>query len=152
MKKSIIAIVLALAVSCLIFGQAKKQTQATSAEQELIQLEKDWANAAIKRDIAFFEWVVPDSNLATDHEGNFHNKTELIGNLKSGAGTTTSVVFDDIKAHVWGNAGVVWMLTTEKSQNNGKDTSGQYQSTDTWIKIDGRWQQVASHWSKVVKK
>jgi hypothetical protein len=152
MKRSIIAIVLVLAVSCLIFGQAKKQAQATSAEQKLIQLEKDWANAAIKRDVAFFERVVPESALATDEEGNFHNKAELIANYKNGAATTTSVVFDDIKAHVWGDAGVVWGRTTEKSQLNGKDTSGLYQWTDTWIKIDGRWQQVAAHFSKIEKK
>jgi hypothetical protein len=148
----IIAIVLVLAVSCLIFGQAKKQTQATSAEQELIQLEKDWANAAIKRDVAFFERVLPDNHLATDEQGNFHDKAELLANYKSGASVVTSVVFDDVKAHVWGDAGVVWGRTTEKSQLNGKDTGGLYQWTDTWIKVDGRWQQVAAHWSKVVKK
>ena len=152
MKRLIIAMVLVVAVACLIFGQAKKQAQATSAEQELIQLEKDWSNAAMKRDVAFFERVMPDGNLATDEEGNFHDIAELIAGLKSGGATYTSIVYDDIKAHVWGDAGVVWLRCTQKSQEKGKDTSGLYQSTDTWIKINGRWQQVASHWSKVVKK
>jgi hypothetical protein len=61
-------------------------------------------------------------------------------------------VVDEIKARLWGDTGVVWMRTTEKSQVNGKDTSAQYQGTSTWIKRSGRWQWVASHSSKVVKK
>jgi hypothetical protein len=61
-------------------------------------------------------------------------------------------VWEDIKAKVWGDAGVVWMRFTQKSNVEGKDTSGTYQETDTWIKINGRWQNVSAHWSKVVKK
>jgi hypothetical protein len=152
MKRSIITIVLVLAVSFLIFGQAKKQTQPTSAEQELIQLEKDWMDAGIKRDIAFLDRVEADDCIATDEEGNLHNKAEHLANVKSGTQTVTSIVIDDIKAHVWGDAGVAWVRWTEKSQLKGKDTSGQYQETDSWIKISGRWQCVAVHWSKVVKK
>jgi hypothetical protein len=125
---------------------------ASSAEQELIQLTKDFSNAQIKRDVAFFEQRMRDDNIGIDEEGNLHNKAELIAGLKSGADTITSVVWEDIKARVWGDAGVVWMRFTQKSQSKGKDTSGTYQETDTWIKIDGRWQNVAGQWSKVVKK
>jgi ketosteroid isomerase-like protein len=155
MKRLIFAMVLVLAVSFLIFGQAKKQTAAksTSADQELIQLEKDWSNAAIKRDVAFLDRIMTDDNVGTDYEGVVHTgKAQYLSDLKSGACTMTSQVIEDIKARVWGDAGVVWMRWTEKSQSNGKDTSGHFQGTDTWIKIDGRWQCVAGEWTKVVKK
>lgn len=125
---------------------------ASAAEQELIQLTKDFADAQIKCDVAFFEQRMPDDNIGTDEEGNLHNKAELIAGLKSGTDTITSVVWEDIKARVWGDAGVVWMRFTQKSQSKGKDTSGTYQETDTWIKINGRWQNVTAHWSKIDKK
>jgi hypothetical protein len=126
---------------------------ASSSEQELIQLTKDFANAQIKRDVAFFEQRLPDECTGTDEEGVVYTgKAKFLADLKSGASTITSVVWEDIKAKVWGDAGVVWMRFTQKSNVEGKDTSDTYQETDTWIKINGRWQNVAAHWSKVVKK
>jgi hypothetical protein len=125
---------------------------AASAEQELIQLTKDINNAQIKRDIVFIEQRMTDDNVGVDEEGNLHGKAELITGLKSGTINVTSIVYEDIKAKVWGDAGVVWMRFTQKSKVEGKDTSGTYQETDTWIKINGRWQCVTGQWSKVVKK
>jgi hypothetical protein len=151
MKRLMIAMVLVLAISFLIFGQAKKQAQATSAEQELIQLQKEVAEATVKRDVATIDRIITDDSAGTDDEGNVGNKTQLLASLKSGEGFPSSIVVDDIKARVWGDAGVVWMRATEKSQVSGKDISVQYQETNTWIKRSGRWQFVASHRSKVVK-
>lgn len=131
---------------------AKPQTQA-DVEQDLIKLEKDWGNAIIKRDVAFLDRIMANESVGTDYKGIVHtSKAEYLADVKSGATAVTSLVVDDMKAHVWGNAGIVWGRTTEKSRYKGKNTSGQYQWTDTWIKQSGRWQCVASHSSKVVKK
>jgi ketosteroid isomerase-like protein len=48
-----------------------------------------------------------------------------------------------------GDTAVVHGLWTEKSTLNGKDTSGQYRFTDTFIKRDGRWQAVATFSTKL---
>ena len=37
-------------------------------------------------------------------------------------------------------------------QYKGKDISGQYRFTDTWIKKAGRWQCVATAGTKITKK
>jgi|WetSurSiteA1Bulk_404760.scaffolds.fasta_scaffold47592_2 hypothetical protein len=152
MKRLIVVIVLVLTVSCLIFGQAKKQTQATSAEQELIQLENDWSDAAIKKDVAVLDRILADEATFTGSEGNLSTKAEMVADLKSGTSTVSSLVVDKIKARVWGDTGMVWGRTTEKSQYKGKDSSGQYQWTDTWIKLSGRWQCIGGQTVKVVKK
>jgi len=152
MKKSIIVVVLVLAVACLIFGQAKKQTQATSAEQNLMQMEKDLINAYLKQDVASLDRLMADDYVGTGDEGSLSTKAEAISNLKSGASVPSSIVVEDIKARAWGDAGVIWSRSTEKGQSQGKETSGQYQHTTTWVKIAGRWQAVAGHSSKIVKK
>jgi len=46
---------------------------------------------------------------------------------------------------------VVHGLATRKSSYQGKDTSGQYRSTDVFIKSNGRWQAIAAHVTRVVK-
>jgi ketosteroid isomerase-like protein len=141
---------MALVLSLIIIPSANA---ASAAEQELIKLETDWGNALVKRDVAFLDRVIADDSVYTDEDGIVHpSKAESLAELKSGAATNTSVVVDDMKARVWGDTGVVWGRTTVKSQYKGKDTSGTYQWTDTWVKINGRWQCVAGHGSKVVKK
>jgi hypothetical protein len=116
MKRLIIAIVLVLAVSCLIFGQAKKQTQATSAEEELIQVQKEVTEAINKGDVATVDRIVSDDSAGTDEEGNVGNKTKLLADLKSGAITMTSVVWDDVKARVWGDRGLFGRASLKKAR------------------------------------
>jgi hypothetical protein len=41
---------------------------------------------------------------------------------------------------------------TQKETLKGKDISGQYRWTDTFVKKAGHWQCVASHWSKIAQK
>jgi uncharacterized protein (TIGR02246 family) len=152
MKRSIIAIVLVLAVSYLIFGQAKKQSQATSAEQELIQLEKDWDDATVKRDAAAMKRIVADDSLSMGPDGNFYTKAEMIAAMTSAANTTSSSVMEDIKARVLEDVGVTWSLTTDKSQSKGKEVGTQSRHVTTWVKRSGRWQLFAGTSAEVVKK
>jgi hypothetical protein len=152
MKRLIVMIVLVLTVSCLAFGQAKPQTQATSGEQELIQLEKEWSNAMLKRDVSFFDRVIVDDGMLTDPQGNVQTKAQFLADWKAGIFTYTSIVFDDMKIRIWGDTGIVWGRTTEKSQLKEKDNSGQYQWTDIFNKSSGHWQFVAGHMTKLVKK
>jgi hypothetical protein len=54
-------IAIAVSVVGLVFGvaiPAKAQTE--SAEQELITLENEWANAWVKSDVAFFDRIMAD--------------------------------------------------------------------------------------------
>jgi hypothetical protein len=44
---------------------------------------------------------------------------------------------------VFGNTAVVTGSDTEKSMENGKDTSGKYVWTDVFVKQNGKWRAVA---------
>jgi ketosteroid isomerase-like protein len=136
---------------CLCLYGAPSASSAT-AEEELIQLEKDWSNAMLNHDVAFFDRVMADDMMVTDVEGNLQTKAQFLADWRAGIFTFTSIVFDDMKIRIWGDTGVVWGRTTEKSQYKGKDTSGQYQWTDVFNKSSGRWQFVAGHMSRLMKK
>ena len=62
------------------------------------------------------------------------------------------MVPNDMKARVYGDAAVVTGGNTTKETIKGKDISGLYRWTDTWIKKAGRWQCVATHASKIAEK
>ena len=154
MKGILATMVLVLAVSCQVFAQAKPAAPAkgASVEQELIKLENDWNNALVKRDVAALGRIVADDWTIIDSDGIIVTKTEFLVNLKSGADVYTSAVGDEWKVRVYGDAAVVLGRLTGKEQYKGKDLSGQYRYTDTWIKKAGRWQCVASAGTKITKK
>jgi ketosteroid isomerase-like protein len=154
MKGILATMVLVLAVSCQAFAQAKPAAPAKSAsvEQELIKLENDWNNASVKRDVAALGKILADDWTAIDADGAVETKAQSLANLKSGEDAYTSAVADEMKVCVYGDAAVVLGRNTVKEQYKGKDISGQYRFIDTWIKKAGRWQCVASAWTKITKK
>jgi len=117
-------------------------------EQALYQIERDWAEALVKKDIATL-----DKMLATEFQANYvglvGNKKEVLSVLKSDTSKTESLVLSEMKAIVFGDRAIVNGLTTEKSITAGKDTSGQYRWTDVFVKREGRWQCVTGYAAKV---
>ncbi len=154
MKGILAAVVLVLAISCQLFAQAKPAAPAkgASVEQELIKLENDWNDAMVKRDVAALSRILADDWTIIDPEGSIVTKTQFLADFKSGAHVVSSAVADETKVRVHGEAAVVLGRWTGKEQYKGKDISGQYRFTDTWIKKDGRWQCMASAAVKITKK
>ena len=117
-------------------------------ELALLQIERDWAEALVKKDAAAL-----DKMLATEFQANYvgtvGNKKQYLSVLKSNTSKTESAVQSDMKAIVFGDRAIVNGLSTEKSSMAGKDTSGQYRWTDVFVKREGRWQCVTGYGAKV---
>ena len=84
--------------------------------------------------------------------GEILTKAPYLAEITSGDYQVTSMREDALKVRVYGDMALVTCIWTEKSQSKGADASGQYCSTDTWVKRDGRWQCVAEHISKIEEK
>ena len=131
------------------FGQAQADT--ASVQQTLMQMERDWGQAAAKNDTTAVAKFVADDWVGIDFEGKSITKAEAMADMKSGASTTQSYEIGPMKVRVLGNTAVVTGGDTEKSTYKGKDSSGKYVWTDVWVMRDGRWQAVASQSVKVGK-
>jgi ketosteroid isomerase-like protein len=150
-------LVLAVGLVVLVFGatilaQTQAQPKSGSAEQELIKLENEWADAWVKSDIAFFERIEADDYTWTAPEGFVMTKVQDLALLKSGRSVITSWVLADMKVRVYGDAAVVTGRCTTKETYKGEDVSGQFRWTDTWVKRAGHWQCVAGHSSRIEQK
>ena len=117
----------------------------------MIKLEKEWADAWIKRDIAFFERIESDDYTWTSPWGVWA-KAQDLAELTSGDSVITSWVVDEMKVRVYGDAAVVTGCSTIKETHKGEDWSRQERWTDTWVKLNGRWQCVAGHSSLIAQK
>lgn len=153
MKRIAIAVCVGVLVFAAAFSaQTPVQPKAGSVEQEIIKLENGWNDAMVKRDLTFLDRILADDWMGGQSDGTVITKVELLANINSGDYLPTSLVLNDYKVRIYGDTAVVICHFTEKSMTKGKDTSGKYQSTDTWVMIASRWQCVASNGSKVEQK
>jgi ketosteroid isomerase-like protein len=145
---------LLLAGALYLCGQAKpaKNFPATavkpSVEQTLMQMERDWGAAEIKKDYAAVERILADDWVGIDYSGNIVPKEQAIADLRSGTSTLASEVLGPMTVRVFGNTAVVTGSDAEKSTDRGKDSSGNYVWTDVFVFRNGRWQAVASQSTK----
>jgi len=139
----------------LAFGAAiLAQTQSESVEQELLKLEQDWTNANVKSDFVFADRILADDYVNTDFEGVVKTKGQYLDGLKllGKEIVISSMVTDDMKAYVYGEAAVVTGRNTVSGTYKGTDFSVQYRWTDTWIKLAGSWQCVATAESMIAQE
>jgi len=150
---------IALAISALVlvlsvagWAQNTAQTKSGSPEQELLKLENEWTAAIRSGDASFLERIYAADVVLTDQNGVVTTGAQDIASTKAGEVVYSSYVVDNMRVHVYGDAAVVIGRSTAKGKEKGKDFSRQSQWTDTWVKIAGRWQCVASHGSVIAQK
>lgn len=122
------------------------------AKQELTKLQSEWDDAMVKTDMKACERILGDDYVGTDPEGHVFSKSDAIAGLKSGEEVITSAATDELKISVYGNTAVVTGRYTAKGKSKGKEWSGPYRFTNTWVKREGRWQVVADQWAKIATK
>jgi ketosteroid isomerase-like protein len=149
MKRSMIAIVLVLIVSCIIFGQMKPPV-GENAVKEVTILEQAWSGAESQGNVAWFERHFADSYIGTDALGGVSDKASMIAGVKNKVAKIESTSTESLKVQVYGDAAVATSIEdVKKGTYKGKDAAGKYRWTDTWVKLAGQWQCVASHGSRI---
>jgi ketosteroid isomerase-like protein len=134
-RLSLLAVLTLVALATPLAAQAPGP-----AEKELTDLENRWAEAVVKGDVATLETLYSDEYLAIDPMGAVYTKAQDIATVKSGSFKLASFKLDDIKVRVHSEAAIVTGRNTIKATYMGKDISGAYRFTDTFVKRGGRWQ------------
>ena len=130
---------------------ADQQTDA-AVKDDLVQIEHQWTDAAIKGDVAAFGRFIADYWILTYSDGTLVTKPMALADLKEGALKIESCRLDDVSVRVYGGTAIVIGMITEKSKFREEDTSGKRRFTDVFVKRDGRWQVVASHECDILEK
>jgi len=121
------------------------------ATDELKQIENDWAAAIKARDAAKLGDILADSWVAIEWDGKTTPKAKALADLKKPENSLDEIEMGPMTVRVFGNTAVVTGSNTEKSKEDGKDTSGKYVWTDVFIMQNGKWKVVASQLAKVPK-
>jgi ketosteroid isomerase-like protein len=129
----------------------KPAASGNAAADELKQIENDWTDAVKAKNAEKLGDILADGWVGLDWDGKTPDKAKALADLKAPGNSLDSFEMGPMKVRIFGNTAVVTGSDTEKSAENGKDTSGKYIWTDVFVKQNGKWRAVASQSTKVPK-
>ena len=112
-------------------------------EQALMKIERDWAVAMVKRDVAALDHILT-KEWAENADGEVMTRAQGLAALKSGAFKLESVNLHDLSVHVFGDVAIATMAVDIKGTFMGKPVPPSQRSTDFFVKRDGRWQAIST--------
>jgi ketosteroid isomerase-like protein len=139
----------AVAVLVLV-GMPGAAAAQSKAEQELIQIEKDWCTSSLNRDAAILTRILAHDYLGVTSAGTTETKSAALASLKDTSDTLDVCVDSDFKVRIYNESALVTALANRSGTEKGvayKDRKSLY--TDTFIRKDGRWQCVGSQSTRV---
>jgi ketosteroid isomerase-like protein len=121
-------------------------------EEELLKLERAFADAIIKNDLESIGRIVADDWIIVDPNGEIVDRTRFFEVIKSGALTHDKMESEDFRIRVYGQSAVVTAITSTKGKFMGQEFSTRERATDVFVKRDGRWQCVLTHLTRFTTK
>jgi hypothetical protein len=124
-------------------------SQGGNAEKQIAALSDQFVQAMAKADTNFMEKHLADEFTAIHSDGKLTTKAQEIDNLKTSTLKWDSVEVHDRKIRDYGDAATVIMLATSKGTISGKPYSGDFRTTQVWVKNQGDWKMVAFQSTRV---
>jgi ketosteroid isomerase-like protein len=116
------------------------------AEKAVADLEQQWLKAQRTNNPDLIVPLLADGFTNTSSSGKVTNKTEAVAEAK--VTKYTSVDYVDMKVTVFGDTAIaVGAFKAKGTDPSGKPLDADERFTDTWAKIHGKWECVASHQS-----
>ncbi len=140
------ALVLTLAFcwpTALPAGSLASAPQNQETIREILDLERQSKEAAIRRDVAFVERMLADDYVGIGPQGEVVTKTDTIAARKRAQLHYDSIDLSEMVVRVYGNAAIVTARAEVKGNELGEDFSGPYRFTRVWVKRNGHWQTVS---------
>ena len=133
----------------LSLAAAQDASKTSSLEDQIKKQEQNWAQATVKDGAAAVDQYEADDIITTDPSGRVTDKTQDKLDLSSGDFKIQSEELSDVRVRIYSNTAVASGTNIVKGTYKGQDINGKYRFTDTWVKRNGKWQVVASQYTKV---
>ena len=111
--------------------------------REIVDLERQAKEAALKRDAAFSEKTLAEDYVAISPLGQVINKADTIAARKTAQLRYESIEVSEMVVRLYGNTAVVTARAEVKGRELGEEFSGPYRFTRIWVRRSGRWMTVS---------
>ncbi len=109
-------------------------------EQQLRQLEQQWADAVEKNDKDMVARIAAEQFHWTGPDGNERERKAYLSDVEQRGNHFTEVKPENVEVVVQGGQAVVTGVKEIRGQDAwGKSYDGKYHFTDKWVKRDGNW-------------
>jgi hypothetical protein len=144
------ALVLTTVAALLSFSQfAARASDNAKVEQQILKALEQRTQAQIQRDFPSLERLMADECTYTHASSQTQNKTEFIGDLKSGKRTYKALKNTDLRVLVYGHTAVLTGRTGISAVNDGKNTEVSIKFLEVYEKRHGQWQMVAHQSTRI---
>ena len=123
-----------------------------SDQQILIQIERDWDAAFLRKDIAVIENFLADEFLATYPDGSRGDRAKELSLAAEFNQQIDSSSLDEFAVKVYGDTAIVWFSRHLAGPSQGRRLEVTYRYVDVFVWRAGRWQCVASQSTEVTGK
>jgi len=121
-------------------------------QQELLKLEKEFAQAITNNDAEAVNGFLADDWVIVDPDGEIIDKERFLEIIRSGALSHELMESSDSRVRLYGSTAVVTGLTTTKGKFMGQDFTSCERATDVFVKQDDRWLCVLTQLTRFNKK
>jgi ketosteroid isomerase-like protein len=149
MRRPLAAAPVLMVLSLLL--QAQDRSKPSDAEGRILALETAWNHAEQAKDAAALDQLLANSLVYIDYDGSIMTKGEFLAEITAVDLHPSQIINDEMTAHVYGDAAIVTGTYREKGVLKGKPYLRHGRFTDTWVKLDGTWQCVASQSTLISK-
>lgn len=140
MRYLLAAAVLAAGAALVVHGQNANQDESG----HILALETAWNHALESKDANALNMLLANTMISVDIDGSIMTKSEFLASIKSPNYQPSQAVTEQSNVQMYGNAAVVAGIFRVKGMDKGKPYVHRERFVDTWIKIDGTWQCVAT--------
>jgi ketosteroid isomerase-like protein len=140
-RKSFLAIVILLFVAGLAPGQQRSMSDEGG---RVMALENAWNHALEAKDTKALDMLLANTFVSVDIDGSIASRSEFLASIKSPDYQPSQAITEQSTLQVYGDAAVVVGVFRIKGTEKGKPYVHRERFVDTWIKLHGTWQCVAT--------
>jgi hypothetical protein len=147
--------ILIIACSLMLFYSivhSQSNNQNDNAEQMILKMAQEHEDAVLKNSTSWIVHNFYEKYFYISPLGAVSNKADVIKMMNSGIMKLESSRIDEKTVNVYGDAGIVTVLSTIKCFIGNQNISGQYRNMYVFAKQNGRWQIVAQTGSYVARQ
>jgi ketosteroid isomerase-like protein len=141
--RTCVPLMVCLLGSCWVAASAQESPDAATIRV----LETKWADSYKNRQVDVLFSLMSDDYVITMEDGSVYGKVGFISHTAQPSEKVAVVEFGDLKIRMHGDAAVVTGSYHEQGESAGKPYDYHDRMTDLWMKVDGKWKLVASHYS-----
>jgi ketosteroid isomerase-like protein len=150
--RSVRRILFSALTPCLLAIPVIRAAAQESEPTKLKALEAKLMEAYKERQIDLLASMLDEDFVITYEDGNTYGKTGYISFSATPSVRVDVVEMSDIKVRMHGDTAVLTGAYHERGENKGKAYDYRDRFTDVWMKSDGKWRLVASHYGVPVKQ